>query len=108
MGAFSPLCGPCDAAAKQELFSGTVTSSIGKSHKASGGQVALRWLVENGSPVIPKTNNVTHLHQDLDLWGDNWGQGLTENERQMLNGATAPARGGANDCTYFGDSTIHV
>merc|ERR1712113_1357039 len=87
---FSPLCGPCGKDAQHEIFSGELTTSIGKGYGASGAQVALRWLVENGSPVIPKSSKINHLHEDLDLWGANWGQGLTATDMANLNAATAP------------------
>merc|ERR1712183_414478 len=62
---FSPLCGPCGDKLDKELITGELVTSIGKKYKVSGPQVALRWLVENGSPVIAKTDKLDHLKEDL-------------------------------------------
>merc|ERR1711871_1236886 len=69
---FSPLCGPC-APNGTSLVHGHLVSSIGKAHGVSGAQVSLRWLVKQGSPVIPKSSNPAHIKEDLDLF--NWAGG---------------------------------
>merc|ERR1712232_185019 len=62
---FSPLCGPCGT---HELITGNLVTGIGAAHNKSGSQVSLRWLVENGSPVIAKTDNPKHLALNMDLF----------------------------------------
>merc|ERR1719411_1285244 len=62
---FSPLCGPCGT---HELITGELVTSIGKNHGKSGAQVSLKWLVQQGIPVIPKSSNPAHLQQNFDLF----------------------------------------
>lgn len=83
---FSPLCGPCGEGLDHELITGELVTSIGEAHGKTGAQVALRWLVENGSPVIAKTSNPKHLAQNMDLFA--WE--LTAAELEKLNAATSP------------------
>jgi len=91
---FSPLCGDCDSKSKQELLTGDLTTTIGVAHGASAAQVALRWLLEAGSPVIPRTTSLDHLKENLNLFGgDSWGDGLSATELAALNAATSPASG---------------
>merc|ERR1712137_732953 len=61
---FSPLCGPCGHPGDKELINGSLVTSIGKAHNVSGAQVALKWLVEQGSPVIAKSNKPAHLREN--------------------------------------------
>ena len=85
---FSPLCGPCRKN-ETSLIDGKLFTETGKAHKVSGPQVALRWLVNLGSPVIPTSTNPLHLKEDLDLF--DWpGEDLTEAEMQELSTATSP------------------
>jgi diketogulonate reductase-like aldo/keto reductase len=81
---FSPLCGPCGG---DELINGELVTGIGAAHNKSGAQVSLKWLVNHGSPVIPRTLNEQHLATDMDLFG--WE--LTAEEMSRLDGATKPA-----------------
>jgi diketogulonate reductase-like aldo/keto reductase len=83
---FSPLCGPCSKKDHEDLISGPLVTSIGKAHNVSGVQVALKWLVQNGSPVIPKSSDPAHIQEDLDLFSFT----LTDAEMAKLNAATTP------------------
>jgi diketogulonate reductase-like aldo/keto reductase len=83
---FSPLCGPCGDKLDKELITGQFVTSIGKNYNVSGPQVALRWLVENGSPVIAKTDKLDHLKEDLDLFRFK----LMPEDLATLNAATSP------------------
>lgn len=62
----SSLCGNCDD--NKELITGPLVTSIGNSHNVSGVQVALKWVVQSGSPVTPGTSNPTHVIQDMELF----------------------------------------
>jgi diketogulonate reductase-like aldo/keto reductase len=84
---FSPFCGPCGPEANKELISGDLVTSIGRAHNVSGSQVSLRWLVEQGSPVIPRSSSPEHMRVNLDLFGFS----LTDEELKALNAATSPA-----------------
>lgn len=93
---FSPLCGPCSKKDHEDLISGPLVSSIGKAHNVSGVQVALKYLVQLGSPVIPKSSNPTHIQEDLDLFSFT----LSSTEMAKLNAATTPpsAEPVSSDC----------
>ena len=88
---FSPLCGPCGGTDKMELITGKLVTSIGKKHGKTGPQVALKWQVQLGIPVIPKTSNVEHMKQNIDLF--DWT--LDADDMAKLTAATVPAVSGA-------------
>ena len=63
--------------------------------------MALRWLVQQGIPVIPKSSNPVHIRSNFELFDF----GLSSGEMQTLGQATAPAETGtaahpddAQDC----------
>jgi diketogulonate reductase-like aldo/keto reductase len=95
---FSPLCGPCGAAMNKELITGDLVTSIGKVHNVTGAQVALKWLVQQGSPVVPKSSKPAHLRENLDLFG--WE--LSAEEMTKLTAATSPpsAEPVSGDCKF--------
>ena len=86
---FSPLCGPCDD--PKELITGALVTSIGKKYGKTGAQVALKWQVQQGIPVIPKSSNTTHMAQNFDLFG--WT--LAKEDMDALSAAVKPAVGGS-------------
>ena len=92
---FSPLCGPCDGADRTELISGKLVTSIGAKYGKTGAQVALKWQVQQGIPVIPKSSNPTHIAQNLDLFSwtlsDEDMAALTAAKSPPVAGATGPA-----------------
>merc|ERR1712179_558744 len=98
---FSPLCGPCGT---DELLTGKLVTRIGAAHNKSGSQVSLRWLVENGSPVIAKTHNPMHLALNMDLFS--WK--LTDEEFSTLNAAASPpsVETVAADCKLTGSLVV--
>lgn len=88
---FSPLCGPCGGTDAKELISGELVTSIGKKYNKTGAQVALKWQVQNGIPVIPKTSNPEHMRQNADLF--DWT--LFGGDMHALSQATVPAVAGS-------------
>jgi len=88
---FSPLCGPCGGTDAKELISGDLVTSIGRKYNKTGAQVALKWQVQNGIPVIPKTSNLAHMRENIDLF--DWT--LYGGDMQALTQATVPAVAGA-------------
>lgn len=88
---FSPLCGPCGAKEKMELISGKLVTGIGKKYGKSGAQVSLKWQVQQGIPVIPKTDSPKHAAENIDLFG--WT--LSDADMAALTAATSPAVAGA-------------
>jgi len=93
---FSTLCGPCDGDDPKVLTEGPLVTEIGKKHNKSGAQVALRWAVQQGVPVVPKSKDAKHLVEDFDLFSFN----LTEEDMARLSAATTPATGAkdSGDC----------
>lgn len=83
---FSPLCGPCAGTDHLELITGELVTSIGKKYGKSGPQVALKWQVQSGIPVIPKTSNPKHMAENIDLFS--WT--LSDGDMHALNAATKP------------------
>jgi len=96
---FSPLCGPCNPPDNKLLIDGSLVSNIGKAHKKTGAQVSLKWLVQQGSPVIPRSSNPVHLRENMDLFDFD----LSDSEMESLNKATVPAVGGGPGPTDSGD-----
>eukprot|EP00440_Ansanella_granifera_P020046 gb/GFBE01021778.1/.p1 GENE.gb/GFBE01021778.1/~~gb/GFBE01021778.1/.p1 ORF type:complete len:334 (+),score=86.73 gb/GFBE01021778.1/:1-1002(+) len=99
---FSPLCGPCNPPDNKELISGKLVTEIGKAHNKTGSQVALRWLVQQGIPVIPKSDVAAHQKTNSDLFDFK----LTRKEMARLTAATSPAVGGGPSATDSGDCGI--
>jgi len=100
---FSTLCGPCGKE-KMELINGPLVTKIGKAHNVSGPQVALKWAVQQGIPVVPKSSNPEHLKEDFDLFSFT----LTQQEMDELSSATKPSTGAADsgDCEVKSDSMV--
>lgn len=98
---FSTLCGPCGDE-KLELINGPLVTEIGKAHNVSGARVALRWAVQQGIPVVPKSSNPAHLAEDFDLFSFT----LTQAEMDRLTSATTPTAGAADsgDCEVKANS----
>jgi len=93
---FSTLCGPCDGDDAKELITGPLVTEIGKAHNVTGAQVALRWAVQQGIPVVPKSKHPKHLAEDFDLFSFE----LTQLEMERLTSAKTPATGrdDSGDC----------
>ena len=53
-------------------------------------QVALRWVVQQGIPVIPKASNKAYLEEDFDIFGFS----LTDQEMARLTAASTPPQTG--------------
>jgi diketogulonate reductase-like aldo/keto reductase len=100
---FSTLCGPCGKE-KTELIDGPLVTKIGKAHNVSGAQVALRWAVQQGIPVVPKSAKLQHLKEDFDLFSFS----LTQKEMDMLTNATTPSTGrdDSGDCEIAVDTML--
>lgn len=99
---FSPLCGPCNPPDNMELITGDLVTEIGRAHNKTGAQVALRWLVQQGIPVIPKSSKRAHIEEDGALFDFE----LTKDEMARLTAATSPAVGGGPSPTDSGDCSV--
>ena len=99
---FSPLCGPCTYEPKDSLVTGDLVSEIAaeyqhgsgsESKPVTGSQVALRYIVQQGFPVIPKSNTMSHVISNLQIFDFE----LSDEHMERLGSANKPeAEGG--DC----------
>eukprot|EP00939_MAST-03C_sp_MAST-3C-sp1_P003952 g3952.t1 len=106
---FSPLCGPCcmgDTTGKctynTELITGDMVTEIGKKYNKTGAQVSLRWQVQQGIPVIPKTSSKEHLEENLALFG--WE--LSKEDMDTLTSSPTPPVSGGGDGLTSGDCSM--
>lgn len=53
---------------KADIFNEPLLIQIGKKYNKSSAQIALRYLVENGIAVVPKSAHQEHLKQNLDIF----------------------------------------
>ncbi len=56
------------AEGKHGIFTHPLLSSIGEKYSKSAAQVALRWNIQRGVVVIPKTIHKERMIQNLDIW----------------------------------------
>ena len=56
------------AEGKHGIFSHPVLTEIGAKYGKSAAQVALRWNVQRGVAVIPKSTHRARMEQNLDIW----------------------------------------
>lgn len=66
-GVHPEACGPF-AEGKYGIFTHPVLSEIGRKYGKSAAQVALRWNVQRGVTVIPKSVHKERMEQNLDIW----------------------------------------
>lgn len=56
--------------AKGRVLNDPTLTEIGRRHAKSAAQVSLRWLLQKGAIVIPKSSSVEHLKANMDM--DGW------------------------------------
>ncbi len=56
------------AEGRNNLFSNETLTKIGNSHGKSVAQIALRWLIQRGVIIIPKSVHIEHMEQNLDIF----------------------------------------
>ena len=56
------------AEGRNDLFADPTLSSIGQAHGKTVGQVVLRWLVQRGIVVIPKSVRPDRMRENLDVF----------------------------------------
>jgi 2,5-diketo-D-gluconate reductase A len=57
------------AEGRNDLFTDPILSAIGNDHGKTVGQVVLRWLVQRGIVVIPKSVRPERMQENLDVFG---------------------------------------
>lgn len=92
---FSPLCGPCELESPDDsLLNGTLVREIASHYEGViPSQVALRFIVQQGIPVIPKSNSPSHIASNRDIFRFE----LSADDMATLGAATKPAAE-AGDC----------
>ena len=56
------------AEGRNNLFSNETLTKIGNSHGKSVAQIALRWLIQRGVIIIPKSVHIERMKQNLDIF----------------------------------------
>ena len=56
------------AEGRHGIFSHPVLTEIGKKYSKSAAQVALRWNIQRGVVIIPKSTHKERMEQNLDIW----------------------------------------
>ena len=56
------------AEGRHGIFSNPILTEIGKKYGKSAAQVALRWNVQRGVVVIPKSTHRERMEQNIDIW----------------------------------------
>ncbi len=65
---------------RRRIFDDPVLNKIAKEHDVKASQVALRYLVQNGISVIPKTVNRDRMRLNLDVFSFS----LTDDDMQLI------------------------
>lgn len=68
------------AEGRNNLFSNETLANIGTQHGKSIAQVALRWLIQRGVIIIPKSTHIERMRQNLDIFDFE----LTNDEMQQI------------------------
>lgn len=89
--AYSPMARGADLNAGN----GTV-ERIAAAHGVSPAQVILRWHIENGTIIIPKSVHAERQRENLDLFGF----ALTEEEHAAIDALDGPTRAGHDPLTF--------
>ena len=75
MEAWSPF-----AAGKKDIFNNEVLISIGKAYEKSAAQIALKYLIQKGIAVIPKSANRNRMIENINIFDFQ----LTNNDMKQL------------------------
>mmetsp|Transcript_13132 Transcript_13132/g.15435 ORF Transcript_13132/g.15435 Transcript_13132/m.15435 type:complete len:309 (+) Transcript_13132:97-1023(+) len=85
---FSTLCGPCNYEPEDSLIDGALVNEIASHYpNMTGSQVALRYAVQQGIPVIPKSNSRTHIESNFDIFNVE----LSMDDMNQLAAASKPS-----------------
>lgn len=69
---------------------------IAEAHHVSPAQVILRWHIENGTIIIPKSVHAQRQRENLDLFGF----ALTQEEHAAIDALDGPTRAGHDPLTF--------
>lgn len=83
---------------KSDLLQSPAILSAAKAHAKTPGQIVLRWHIEGGNVVIPKTATLSRLQENIDLFDFE----LSLAERDKINALEQGTNYGPNPFTYDG------
>jgi diketogulonate reductase-like aldo/keto reductase len=84
---FSPLCGPCEYEPEDSLIHGELVTEIATHYEnVTASQVALRYIVQQGIPVIPKSSSAPHIASNRGIFNFV----LSDEDMDRLATATKP------------------
>lgn len=89
--AYSPMARGADLSAGNGLI-----ERIADAHRVSAAQVILRWHIENGTIIIPKSVHAQRQRENLDLFGFR----LSEQEHAAIDALDGPSRSGHDPLTF--------
>ncbi|MCI1219940.1 MAG: aldo/keto reductase [Bifidobacterium sp.] len=89
--AYSPMARGADL----EAGDGTI-ERIAAAHRVSPAQVILRWHIENGTIIIPKSVHADRQRENLDLFGF----ALSTEEHRQIDALDGPTRAGHDPRTF--------
>lgn len=56
------------AEGKHGIFTNSVLNSIGEKYSKTAAQVVLRWNVQRGVIIIPKSTHIDRINENIDIW----------------------------------------
>jgi diketogulonate reductase-like aldo/keto reductase len=89
--AYSPMARGSDLRAGNGII-----SRIAAAHDVSSAQIILRWHVENGTIIIPKSVHADRQRENLDLFAFH----LSEDEHAQIDALDGPDRAGHDPLTF--------
>jgi diketogulonate reductase-like aldo/keto reductase len=121
---FSPLCGPCTYDAKDSLVNGDLVTEIAKQYEhnttrsssrtsrtyiedfddtVTGSQVSLAYIVQQGIPVIPKSNTMAHIISNKEIFDFV----LSDEHMERLKRTTKPSAE-PGDCDVVAANDVEI
>lgn len=94
-GILTQACSPLGIG---KLLGNPTLASIAQAQGKSPAQVAIRWSIQLGNVVIPRSGNPERIKQNIDVFGFE----LTDDEMASINGLNDGTRFGEDPATYAG------
>jgi 2,5-diketo-D-gluconate reductase A len=94
-GILTQACSPLGVG---KLLGNPTLASIAQAHAKSPAQVAIRWSIQLGNVVIPRSGDPERIKQNIDVFGFE----LTDDEMASINGLNDGTRFGEDPATYAG------
>ena len=95
-GVVTEACSPLGVG---KLLDNPTLASIAQAHGKSPAQAAIRWSIQLGNVVIPRSGNLERIKQNIDVFGFE----LTDDEMASINGLDDGTRFGEDPATYNGN-----